>query len=93
MAKVRRSTFSLSVQTSDNLRSASSQLGISRSSLVEQLLSAGLTDLLRVLAQIPAGDGPLTAGDAKRLRGESARVIEDRLSELGTLVHDLRVEN
>jgi hypothetical protein len=90
MSSVRRSTFSLSVQTSDDLRKASAQLGISRSALVEQMLSAGLSDLLRVLAQIPSS-GSLTSGDAKRLRGESVRVIEDRLSELGSLVTDLRV--
>lgn len=88
MSNTRRFTFSLSPQTSSDLCSASEQLGISRSSLVEQLLGPALLDLQKIISVGGLG-ASVSSGDSKRLRGESVRVIEDRFNEIRTQFNNL----
>lgn len=89
MTAVKRMTFSLSPNTAMNLDAISGRLGISRSGLVEQLLSGACDDLVQVLDLMPTPSDGFTREEAIRLRGRSADLLQRRLDDLQGQVNDL----
>lgn len=76
---MKRVSFSLPEELVDRLDILSGRLGFTRSALVGQLLDAPVSDILRML-----GDLPLTPadGDVRRFRGESAQILEATMRQV-----------
>ena len=79
MSKMSRVSFTLPPQVVEDLAFISDRLGVSRSSIIGDILGEPLSDLRSLLEQVPAKP---TEGDVLRLRGKSEEVITQRLSEL-----------
>ncbi len=79
MSKMPRVSFTLLPQVVKDLAFISERLGVSRSSIIGDILGEPLADLRSLLEQVPASP---TEGDVLRLRGKSEEVITQRLSEL-----------
>lgn len=78
-AVFKKVTFSLPPTVVDHLDFISGRMGVSRSSLVAELLAPGLETMHQLLALIPSDAEP---GDAMRLRGESESIVRDRIADL-----------
>lgn len=83
MANMKRASFTLPPEVVDNLDYVSRRMGVTKSSIVSEVLSEALGPLSALLRSIPPD---ATAGDAdaalKRFRGASGEVIRGRLDEL-----------
>jgi hypothetical protein len=77
MSKNNRMTFTLNRQMCEDLSYLSGRLRVSRSAIVVQLFSDALHDFAELVAQVP--ESP-TNTDIVRMRGDSARVISERLA-------------
>lgn len=82
MAKARKITISLPPSVCSDLDSVSARLGVSRSSVVSQILGPALADVARLLTVLPLSPKP---EDVLRLRGASEELIRERLAEVGLL--------
>lgn len=85
MAKKSKLSFSLSTQNSDDLKYISHRLGVSRSALVDGVLSGALSDMMKVvdsLPQTPPETNDELESCVKRLRGASIQVVGARIQSL-----------
>lgn len=89
MAIARRLTFTLSPDTVVNLTAISGRLGISRSGLVEEILSGACAQMIEVLDIMPTSTDGYTTAEARRLRGASVSVLQQRVDELRNLADDM----
>lgn len=82
MSSFRRCTMSLPSDLVDKLDKLSAVLGVSRSALVSEFLSesVGILDSMIQTAAVPSPENLL------RLRGDSVRVVQDKVAELKTLL-------
>ena len=85
MASITRLTFSLSSQTAEDLTHISQKLGVSRSGLVDGVLSAACADMVKVVDLLPesaqeASEDPQDL--TRRLRGASVEVVNNRIQSL-----------
>lgn len=86
MSGVRRCTMSLPSDLVEKLDKLSALVGVSRSALVAELLGESV-DVLDSMLQFAAVPSP---ENLRRLRGDSARVVQEKVSELkGLLEGDL----
>lgn len=86
MSGVRRCTMSLPSDLVDKLDKLSALVGVSRSALVAELLGESV-DVLDSMLQVAAVPSP---ENLRRLRGDSARVVQEKVSKLkGLLEGDL----
>lgn len=86
MSGVRRCTMSLPSDLVEKLDKLSALVGISRSALVAELLGESV-DVLDSMLQVAAVPSP---ENLRRLRGDSARVVQEKVSALkGLLEGDL----
>lgn len=85
MAKL-KIALSLSPGVVDNLDYISGRLGISRSALVDNLLTESLPVMRKLFEQVPYSPTPV---DVVRARGESAAIVQDRIDQLQALADDL----
>lgn len=70
----------------EDLDFISKRMGISRSSLVSELLAEALPGIRKVIALIPESPTP---ADVVRYRGESVAIIQERLESARRSVDDL----
>ena len=84
----KRVSLSLPHALVDDLDYVSHRLGISRSSLVAQVLNDVLAPSVAMLRTIPENVAP-TDEDVKRFRGASVKLIRERLDNLHELDRDL----
>jgi len=83
MANMKRASFTLSPEVVDNLAYVSRRMGVTKSSIVSQVLSEALGPLSELLRSIPEDATPADANAAlMRFRGASGDVIRDRLDSL-----------
>lgn len=82
----KRVSLSLTPEVHDALTETARLMGVSRSSLVNEMLSEGLPTLAEFLRAV-RGAGPTDA--AMRLRGASAGAIRQRLNELRDAVDEI----
>lgn len=85
MAKVRTS-MALDPAVVEDLQYVTRRLGISKSALVNELLKEALPSMAQVFQLLP--EAP-TAEDVVRFRGESAKLVEQRLAALKVHTDDL----
>lgn len=83
---MKRSSISLPDSVYSELSYLAERLGVSRSAIVADVLSQTLPPMGELLRSIP--DNP-TEGDALRFRGESAKVIREKLNNLRDMSDDL----
>lgn len=84
--KMVRMSFTLPPSTRANLDYLSGRMGVTKSSLVTELLSAPLNDLRELMEMVP--ENP-TEEDVLRARGKSNELITQRLRSLRTMEGDL----
>jgi hypothetical protein len=92
MEKCTRVSLTLTIQTAENLGVLSDYLGISRSALVEQVLSACTGDMLSAMATLPVELKSASEGDLRRFRGASRSIVQGRVDQLNTIISDIRRE-
>lgn len=86
MAKMRKVSLALSPEHVDDVDYVAGRLGVSRSALVNALLGEALPDMRKLFEQVPI---PLTPTDLVRFRGESAKLVEERIGQLQGIANDL----
>lgn len=86
MANLRKVSLALAPCLLSDLDYISGRLGISRSALVNSLLIQGIAPMRKLLGQIPLSPTP---ADIVRFRGDSAKVVAERLSALEGAADDL----
>lgn len=86
MANLKKVSLALSQPIVDDLDYVSGRLGVSRSALVNSMLTEAIPTMRKMLEQIPLSPTP---ADVVRFRGESAKIVEDRLADLQGIAHDL----
>lgn len=83
---MKRITVSLDDATVEQLTTISKSLSVSRSALLNQLLTPALPPLLRLMEVIPAAtdsefDGDVPPDTLRRLRGRSRAVVADAVAD------------
>lgn len=86
MSSMSRVSLTIPAKVVSDLKYIAKRLGVSRSSLVADLLSEPSSDLRRLLEGLP--DAP-TASDVVRFRGASVDIVHQRLESLKRLENDL----
>jgi hypothetical protein len=86
MANMRKVSLALDPTVVEDLDYVGGRLGVSRSAMVNQLLLEAVPVMRKLLQQVPLSPTPT---DAVRFRGESAKIVEERLAELQGIAHDL----
>lgn len=82
MSQMKRASFTLPPEVLDQLAYVSSRLGVSKSSIVGDVLAQSLGPLSELIRALPEG-ADADAGEAvRRLRGASGEVIRERLDHL-----------
>lgn len=76
MSNMKRVSFTLPPEIDQDLSYVAKRLGVSRSSLVAEMLHEGLSFISAALRQLP--ENP-TEADALRYRGDSKKIIDSRL--------------
>lgn len=79
---VRKVSFSLPPGVVDQLDYVSGKLRCSRSALLSQLLAQSMGGLVQIASCLPDKGTEITESDARRLRGESARIIGEEVAKL-----------
>jgi len=86
----RRVTLSLRPHVAEYLDYVSSRLGISRSALASEVLSEALSPIRDLLVALPDDLAGAAPGDvAKRMRGASAPLIQERLDLLRNVLNSI----
>ncbi len=100
---MKRITLSLTYETVEMIDSVSQALSVSRSALINQLLSTSLPPMVDLFSELSAASadnphGDIPAETLRRLRGKSADVVkaavadaQDALTDLEALPHDRKV--
>lgn len=83
---LQRTTFTVPDDLVRDLAYLSKRVGVSRSALVSSLLTQPVHDLRHLVEQIPESPTP---ADVRRLRGESEKIVHERLEALKGLEDDL----
>lgn len=83
---MKRTSFSLPPELIGDLDFVSKRIGISRSALVAGILKEACQPMVALIREIP--EEP-TASDAVRFRGESQRVVNERVDAVLRLRDDL----
>ena len=88
MEKTRKTKVSLALDPKvvENLDYLTKRLGVSRSAMVSELLAEALPAMVEVFRMVP--EAP-TAQDVVRFRGESAKVVQERMEQLKRVHPDL----
>jgi len=84
MARKKTVSLAISPVVVSQLREVSKRLGVSRSAVANEILAGALDDLNRILDRMPAGDVSNDSESLKRLRGDSAAVVQSRITDLQT---------
>lgn len=82
MANMKRVSFTLPPAVVDNLNFISRRLGVSKSSVVGDLLGKGLSPLAELLRVLPADSTSAPDDVIRRLRGASGEQIRGQLEHL-----------
>lgn len=86
MAKMRKVSLALAPEVVDDLGYVAGRLGVSRSALSSDLLGEAVGSMRKLLEQVPINPTP---ADSVRFRGESAKLVEERINELRGIADDL----
>lgn len=80
--ETRRVTVTLDASLVPKLDFISSKLRCSRASLLAVIIGESVDPLVSIASCLPDPDQPVDASDARRFRGESARIIGEQVSKL-----------
>lgn len=86
MPKLQKVSLALDPGVVLDLGYLTGRLGISRSALVNNLLAEAVPAMRKLLEQIPLSPTP---ADAIRFRGESMKIVDERIAELQGIADDL----
>tara|TARA_R110001583_G_C5615097_1_gene405694 strand:- start:186 stop:470 length:285 start_codon:yes stop_codon:yes gene_type:complete len=88
MAKMARMSFTVPPSLRDDLDYVAMRLGVSKSSVLTSMLTSALSDVTRILHEVPLKP---TDRDSLRFRDSSVRLIHDRMRELDEILKDAEV--
>jgi len=83
---LKKISITVSPELASDLDHVAARLGVSRSAIISELLSAPVADMRAMLDQLPLNPTP---ADVVRYRGASAEVVKDRLTNLQGIADDL----
>lgn len=86
MAHLQKVSLALDPAVVSDLVYIATRLGVSRSALVNNLLTESVPTMRKFMEQVPLSPTP---ADAVRFRGESAVIVQDRIAELQGIADDL----
>lgn len=86
MSKLQKVSLALDSAVVLDLGYLTARLGISRSALVNNLLTEAVPAMRKLLEQVPLSPTP---ADAIRFRGESMKIVDERIAELQGIADDL----
>lgn len=86
MSRLQKVSMALDPIVVSDLAYITSRMGVSRSALVNNLLAESIPVMRKLLEQVPLSPTP---ADVVRARGDSARIVEERISELQGIADDL----
>lgn len=89
MANMKRVSFTLPPEVVQNLNYISQRLGVSKSSVVGDLLGKGLSPLAELLRVMPADNSAPSDDVIRRLRGASGEHIRGQLDHLREVFDEL----
>lgn len=82
---VKRRTFSLNPDLDEALTYLHRRLGVSKSAVVNELLTGPAMDLCGLMQEVPEKPTP---EDVVRLRGRSVELVKERMAAAGVSVDD-----
>lgn len=82
---VKRRTFSLNPALDEALTYLHRRLGVSKSAVVNELLTGPALDLQGLMSEVPEKPTP---EDVVRLRGRSVELVKERMAAAGVSVDD-----
>lgn len=86
MAKMRKVSLALSPEHVDDVDYVAGRLGVSRSALINSLLGEALPTIRQLFELVPLSPTP---NDMVRFRGDSAKLVEERIGQLQGIANDL----
>jgi hypothetical protein len=86
MAHLQKVSLALDPVVVSDLGYIATRLGVSRSALVNNLLTESIPTMRKFLEQVPLSPTP---ADAVRFRGESAAIVQERIADLQGIADDL----
>lgn len=86
MAHLQKVSLALDPTVVSDLGYITSRLGVSRSALVNNLLGEAIPTMRKLLEQVPLSPTP---ADAVRFRGDSAVIVQERITDLQGIADDL----
>lgn len=91
---MKRITLSLDDKTVGMIDAVSQTMRISRSALIDQLLSTSLPPMVELFSNLPAAsadafDDDLPPDTLRRLRGKSAAIVQAAVADAQTALSDL----
>lgn len=82
----KRVSFYISPELNDNLTLLSSRMGLTKSVLVDRLLSDPTTKLVELIDSLPE---PATKGDVIRFRGRSKNLVNQYLRDMDEALREI----
>jgi len=86
MSKLQKVSLALDPVVVLDLGYLTARMGISRSALVNNLLTEAVPAMRKLLEQVPLSPTP---ADAIRFGGESIKIVDERIAELQGIADDL----
>jgi hypothetical protein len=86
MSKLQKVSLALDPVVVSDLAYITDRMGVSRSALVNNLLAESVPIMRKLLEQVPLSPSP---ADVVRARGESMKIVDDRIAELQGIADDL----
>lgn len=87
---MKKATFTIPMETYENLSSLSNLLGISKSAFLSELLKDSLSQMHGMMSDVLENQPEnLTSADVVRFRGKSEEIVRSRIDNLGSMADDL----
>jgi hypothetical protein len=86
MAHLQKVSLALDPDVVSDLGYITTRLGVSRSALVNNLLTECVPTMRKLLEQVPLSPTP---ADVVRFRGDSASIVQERIADLQGIADDL----
>jgi hypothetical protein len=86
MSKLQKVSLALDPVVVSDLAYITARMGVSRSALVNNMLAEAVPIMRNLLEQVPLSPTP---ADVVRCRGESMKIVDERIAELQGIADDL----
>lgn len=82
-------TITIPKELLSDLDYISSRLGVTRSALLSQVMTDPMSDLRKIVQDVPENLTQVSESDILRARGKSLSIVEERFNNLQSIANDL----